>query len=52
MLAPQTTFRTGIEVVQLDVSVLRGGVPVVGLTARDFALTDNGIAQDVESVKL
>lgn len=52
VLAPQTTFRTGIEVVQLDVSVLRGGVPVVGLTARDFALTDNGTAQDVESVRL
>jgi VWFA-related protein len=51
-LAPQTAFRTGIEVVRLDVSVIRGGVPVVGLTARDFALTDNGIAQDVESVTL
>ena len=50
--APQTAFRTGIEVVRLDVSVIRGGVPVVGLTARDFALTDNGIAQDVESVTL
>lgn len=49
---PQTTFRSGVEVVELDVSVMRGGVPVAGLTARDFALTDNGVAQDVESVTL
>ena len=45
-------FRSGVEVVELDVSVMRGGVPVAGLTARDFALTDNGVAQDVESVML
>jgi VWFA-related protein len=50
--APQTTFRSEIEVVELDVSVTRGGVPVAGLTARDFTLTDNGVAQDVESVTL
>ena len=50
--APQTTFRSGVEVVELDVSVTRGGVPVAGLTARDFALTDNGVAQEVASVTL
>jgi VWFA-related protein len=49
---PQTTFRSGVEVVELDVSVTRGGVPVSGLTARDFALTDNGTAQEVQSVTL
>ena len=49
---PQTTFRSGVEVVELDVSVTRGGVPVAGLTARDFALTDNGTAQEVQSVTL
>jgi VWFA-related protein len=48
----QTTFRSGIEVVELDVSVTRGGVPVTGLTARDFVLTDNGAAQEVQSVTL
>jgi VWFA-related protein len=32
--------------------VTRGGVPVVGLTARAFALTDNGAAQEVASVTL
>jgi len=50
--APQTPFRSGVEVVELDVSVTRGGAPVAGLTARDFALTDNGVAQEVESVTL
>ena len=49
---PPTPFRSGIEIVELDVSVTRGGLPVQGLTARDFALTDNGIAQDVDSVTL
>jgi hypothetical protein len=48
----QTTFRSGIEVVELDVSVTRGGVPVTGLAARDFVLTDNGAAQEVQSVTL
>ncbi len=33
-----------IEVVELDVSVTRGGLRVEGLTTRDFALTDNGVA--------
>jgi VWFA-related protein len=45
-------FRSGIEVVELDVSVTRGGLPVQGLTARDFVLTDNGVAQDVDSVTM
>ena len=49
---PPAVFRSGIEVVELDVSVTRGGLPVPGLTARDFALTDNGAAQDVDSVTL
>lgn len=50
--APQTVFRSGVEIVELDVSVIRAGQPVQGLTARDFALTDNGVAQDVQSVTL
>ncbi len=50
--SPQSTFRAGVEVVQLDVSVTRGGQPVSGLTARDFSLTDNGVAQQLQSVTL
>jgi len=49
---PPAVFHSGIEVVELDVSVTRGGVPVPGLTAHDFALTDNGVPQDIESVTL
>jgi Ca-activated chloride channel homolog len=50
--SPQSTFRSGVEVVQLDVSVTRGGQPVSGLTARDFSLTDNGVAQQLQTVTL
>jgi VWFA-related protein len=50
--SPQTTFHSGVEVVEIDVSVTRGGVPVAGLTARDFTLTDNGAAQDIQSINL
>src|SRR5712671_5652954 len=49
---PPPVFKSGVEVVELDVSVTRGGQPVQGLVARDFALTDNGVAQDVQSVTL
>src|SRR5262245_61749954 len=45
-------FRSGVEVVELDVSVTRGGQPVAGLTAHDFALTDNGVLQVIDSVTL
>lgn len=47
-----SVFRSGIEVVELDVSVMRGGQPVVGLTARDFSLTDEGVPQQLQSVTL
>jgi len=49
---PQTVFRTAVEVVEIDVSVMRGTQPVQGLTSRDFALTDNGVLQQVESVMI
>jgi Ca-activated chloride channel homolog len=53
MHAQQTpVFRSGIEVVELDVSVMHGGQPVIGLTARDFSLTDEGVPQQVQSVTL
>jgi VWFA-related protein len=51
-LQAPAVFRSGIEVVELDVSVMRGGQPVQGLTAADFALTDNGVAQQLQSVTL
>jgi Ca-activated chloride channel family protein len=49
---PQSTFRSGVEVVELDVSVTRNNAAVAGLSAQDFTLTDNGVAQEVTSVTL
>jgi VWFA-related protein len=50
--APQATFRSRVDVVQLDVSVLRRGMPVRGLTADDFIVTDDGAQQAVDSIVL
>ena len=44
------TFAVGVENVNVDVLVTRGGRPVEGLSARDFVLTDNGVPQQVEVV--
>ena len=43
-------FRSGVDVVRLDVSVVRNGLPVRGLTADDFVVTDNGVQRVVDSV--
>lgn len=45
------TFRTGTDVVMVDVSVRDGGKAVTGLTANDFVLTDNGVRQQIDSVE-
>lgn len=50
--APAPTFRTAVETVRLDVSVTKNGVPVKGLTAADFVVTDEGTRQVVETVSL
>jgi VWFA-related protein len=43
---PQPRFTTGVDLVQIDVSVLdRGGNPVRGLTEQDFSLFENGKPQ-------
>jgi VWFA-related protein len=52
VLLPQRAFRSGVDVVRVDVSVLHGRTPVAGLKAENFALTDNGVAQDVSSATL
>ena len=44
------TFRTGVEVVNVDVSVTRADAPVSGLTADDFVVTDNGVRQHIDSM--
>jgi len=46
----QATFRSGVEVVSVSVSVLAGGKPIPSLTVADFALTDRGVAQTIDEV--
>ncbi len=43
-------FRTGVEAVYVDVFVTRADVPVLGLGAEDFVVTDNDVRQRVEVV--
>ena len=46
------TFRATTDAVAVNVSVKQGRAPVSGLSATDFRLTDNGVAQDVAAVSL
>ncbi len=43
----QTTFRGGVDVVVVPVSVTDRNLPVKGLVAADFEVLDNGVRQDV-----
>jgi VWFA-related protein len=43
-------FRSGAELVSVDVLVTDGRSPIAGLTAADFELTDNGVPQTVEQI--
>jgi hypothetical protein len=45
-------FRTATDLVTVDVSVRRGKLAATGLTAADFQLTDNGVAQTVEMLEM
>ena len=51
-LARQQRFSVAVDGVAVDVLVTRDRRPVKGLTAADFRLRDNGVAQRVESVML
>ena len=46
----QPTFRAGVELVGVDVSVRERGRPVTGLQAKDFEVSDNGVPQSVIDV--
>jgi VWFA-related protein len=50
--AQQLSFRTTTTSVAVSVSVKRGNGVVANLTAPDFVLTDNGVAQTVEAVSI
>jgi VWFA-related protein len=47
-VAAQQTFRSQVDLVTISASVKKGNTPVVGLTASDFRVTDNGVVQAVE----
>jgi VWFA-related protein len=50
LLAQQATFKSTVELVQVDVVVIdKDGKPVHGLTAADFNLTDRKKAQTISS---
>jgi VWFA-related protein len=46
----QQIFRSGVQTVFVDVSVLKGHMPVSDLTATNFVLTDNAAPQRIEVV--
>jgi tight adherence protein B len=48
----QPVFRAGVDVVRIDASVMNGRSAVGGLTKDHFAITDNGVAQTIDSVSL
>lgn len=48
----QVVFRARTESVGISASVKRGNAPVANLTASDFRLTDNGVAQAIEAVTI
>ena len=49
---PPQTFRSGTQVVQVDVRVLKDGRFVTDLAAPDFTIKEDGVAQKIESVVL
>ena len=48
----QPIFRSNVDVVRIDVSVMNGLSPVAGLTRDHFIVTDNGVAQTIDSATL
>jgi Ca-activated chloride channel family protein len=52
LLAQQPTFRAGVDVVKVDVSISRSGEHVGGLTAQNFEVFDNGVKQKITNVAI
>jgi hypothetical protein len=48
--AQQPVFKSSMQSVTVNAPVTRGNNPVPGLTAADFRISDNGVAQTVETV--
>lgn len=50
--AAEQVFKSGVDLVFVDVSVMSGRTPVRDLVSADFTLTDNGVKQDIEAVSV
>lgn len=50
--AGQPTFRSSVELIRIDASVMDGNRQVSGLTKDNFTITDNGREQSIDSVSL
>src|SRR5687767_280239 len=50
--AQPAVFRSGIDAVRVDVSVMNGATAVPNLTRANFELTDNGVAQAIDDVSV
>ena len=50
--AAQPTFRSAVDGVRIDGSVMNGLRPVTGLTRDNFMITDNGVPQAIDSLTL
>ena len=48
----QQRFRSGADLVAVDVLVTDGRRPLIGLSAADFTVLDNGVAQTVEQLHI
>jgi len=48
----QSVFKSGVDVVFVDVSVTSHRTPVRDLKTADFALTDNGVPQSIEALSV
>lgn len=49
-VAQRPTFRSGVELVRVDVSVTQDGRPVTGLEVADFAVLDDGVPQPIDRI--
>jgi VWFA-related protein len=49
---PQPKYRTGVEVVRVDVLVTDSNTPVAGLTSDDFELKDRGVPQKIDAAAI
>ncbi len=52
VLPQQPVFRSGVDAVRVDVSVMNGLTPVAKITKDNFEIVYNGVRQAIESVLL